>query len=101
MLLLRLISSFIIGGLLNLILPGSPSDGVYLYQNQLNTLAQAIMAWLPQIGVTLLKIVVLVNALLIAQRCLEEFCILKYLTKPLSPLMKLMGLPRSHLFCGW
>ena len=98
MLLLRLISSFIIGAILNLILPGSPSDGVYLYQNQPNELSQAILTWLPQIGTTLLKIVVLVNALLIAQRCLEEFGILKYLTKPLSPLMKLMGLPKESSF---
>jgi len=98
MLLLRLISSFIIGAILNLILPGTPSEGVYLYQNQPNEISQAILAWLPQIGTTLLKIVILVNALLIAQRCLEEFGILKHLTKPLSPFMRFMGLPKESSF---
>ena len=98
MLLLRIVSSFVVGGLLNFILPGSPSDGTYSYQTQNGDLTQAIMAWLPQIGATLLKIVILVNALLIVQRCLEEFGILKYLTKPLSPLMKLMGLPKESSF---
>lgn len=98
MLLLRLISSFIIGGILNLILPGTPSDGSYLYQSQNSNLSQAILMWLPQIGTTLLKIVILVNGLLIVQRCLEEFGILKYLTKPLSPFMRLMGLPKESSF---
>ena len=98
MLLLRLVSSFIIGGILNFILPGTPSDGSYLYQNQSGDLTQAIIAWLPQIGSTLLKIVILVNGLLIVQRCLEEFGVLKYLTKPLSPLMRLMGLPKESSF---
>lgn len=98
MLLLRLISSFIIGGILNFILPGTPSDGSYLYQNQTGDLSQSIIVWLPQIGATLLKIVILVNGLLIIQRCLEEFGILKYLTKPLSPFMRLMGLPKESSF---
>ncbi|MCZ4695824.1 nucleoside recognition protein [Ancylomarina euxinus] len=98
MLLLRLVSSFIVGAVLNFILPGSPSDGTFSYQTQNGDLTQAIIEWLPQIGVTLLKIVILVNALLIVQRCLEEFGILKYLTKPLSPLMKLMGLPKESSF---
>ena len=98
MLLLRLVSSFIVGGILNFILPGTPSDGSYLYQNQSGDLTQAIIAWLPQIGSTLLKIVILVNGLLIVQRCLEEFGILKHLTKPLSPLMKLIGLPKESSF---
>ena len=98
MLLLRLISSFIIGGILNFILPGTPSDGSYLYQNQSGDLTQAILTWLPQIGTTLLKIVILVNGLLIVQRCLEEFGILKYLTKPLAPLMRIIGLPKESSF---
>jgi len=98
MLLLRLISSFIIGAILNFILPGNPSEGTFSYQTQNSDLTQAIIAWLPQIGATLLKIVILVNALLIVQRCLEEFGILKYLTKPLSPFMKLIGLPKESSF---
>ncbi|WP_289054379.1 hypothetical protein [Carboxylicivirga marina] len=98
MLLLRLISSFIVGAILNQVLPGTPSDGTYLYQNQATDLIQAILTWLPQIGVTLLKIVLLVNALSIVQGILEEFGILKYLTKPLTPFMTFMGLPKETSF---
>ena len=98
MLLLRLISSFIIAAILNFVLPGNVSEGLYVYQSQHNDLSHAILAWLPQIGATLLKIVILVNALLIIQKCLEEFAILKYLTKPLSPIMRLMGLPKESSF---
>lgn len=98
MILLRLISSFIVGGLLNLILPGSASEELYNYQSQQSNLSEVILVWLPQIGMTLLKIVVLVNSLLIIQRALEEFGILKYLTKPLSPFMSLIGLPKASSF---
>lgn len=98
MLFLRLMSSFALGAILNFVLPGEPSDGMYIYQNQDSNLTQAILTWLPQIGSTLLKIVVLVNTLLIFQRFLEEFGILKYLTKPLSPFMKIMGLPKETSF---
>lgn len=98
MLFLRLISSFIVGGLLNLILPGSASEELYNYQSQHSHLSEVVLTWLPQIGMTLLKIVVLVNGLLIVQRALEEFGILKYLTKPLAPFMKLIGLPKESSF---
>lgn len=98
MIFLRLISSFIIGIILNYILPGSPSSGAYTYQSEYSNLTQAIINWLPQIGMTLLKIVILVNFLLILQRILEEFGILEYLIKPLAPLMKLMGLPKESAF---
>jgi len=98
MLLLRLVSSFLIGGILNYILPGSPSTGAFIYQTQYSDLTQAILDWMPQIGMTLLKIVILVNVLLIVQRILEEFGILQYLIKPLTPLMKLMGLPKESSF---
>lgn len=98
MLLLRLLSSFIVAAILNFILPGNPSDGSYSYQNEHSDLSLAIFDWLPQIGATLLKIIILVNALLFIQLCLDEFGILKYLTKPLSPLMRFMGLPKESSF---
>lgn len=98
MLFLRLIVSFIVGGILNLILPGSMSQETYTYQNSQSNLAQVIVEWLPLIGFTLLKIVILVNTLLIVQACLEEFGIIKYLIKPLTPVMKFMGLPKEASF---
>lgn len=98
MLLLRLISSFIVGAILNAILPGNGSEATYTYQAPSITLTETIILWLPQIGLTLLKIVILVNALLIVQKLLDEFGILKYLIKPLSPLMGIMGLPRESAF---
>lgn len=98
MLFIRLISSFIVGALLNLILPGAASEELYNYQTEHKNLIDEILIWLPQIGLTLLKIVVLVNSLLIIQRALEEFGILKYLTQPLSPFMKIIGLPKNASF---
>jgi hypothetical protein len=42
---------------------------------------------------TTLKIVVLVNLLLILQKLLNEFDLIKWILKPFTPLLKLMGLP--------
>jgi len=53
------------------------------------------MHWLSSISQTTLKILILVNILLIFQRILDEFGWIGAIEKPLSPFMKIMGLPRS------
>ncbi len=98
MLLLRIFSSFILAAVLNLILPGNISTTHYQYISEQHSLSTAIILWLPQIGVTLLRILLIVNTLLILQRWLEDFGILQYLTKPLIPIMKMMGLPPKASF---
>jgi Fe2+ transport system protein B len=95
MLLLRLTGSLVVAWLLNLLMPGSISPDVHgLVQHQ-ETLGTALMHWLNSISRTTLKILVLVNILLIFQRILDEFGWLGLIEKPLSPLMKIFGLPRS------
>lgn len=56
------------------------------------------MNWVTSIGSTVGKIFILVNLLLIFQQILEEFGWIKLLEKPLSLLMKSMGLPGSTTF---
>ena len=95
MLVLRLTGSLVVAWLLNLLMPGSISPDVHgLVQNH-ETLNTALMHWLNSISRTTLKILVLVNILLIFQRILDEFGWLGIIEKPLSPLMKIFGLPRS------
>lgn len=95
MLLLRLSGSFVIGWALNLIMPGSISvEGPNLIQQQ-GDFSLVFIHWLHSISVTVLKILVLVNVLLIFQRILDEFGWMDAIEKPLSPFMKIMGLPRS------
>jgi spore maturation protein SpmB len=95
MLLLRLTGSFVIGWTLNLIMPGSISletPGMMQHQNDFYIV---LVNWLQSISKTILKILILVNILLIFQRILDEFGWMDAVEKPLSPFMKIMGLPRS------
>ncbi len=95
MLLLRLTGSVIIGWMLNLIMPGSISPDITSVIHKQEDFSLALMNWLNSITHTTIKILILVNLLLVFQRILDEFGWIGIIEKPLSPLMKLFGLPRS------
>ena len=95
MLLLRLTGSLVIGLMLNLIMPGSMSPDTHAVIQHHETFSTAFMHWLNSISRTTFKILVLVNVLLVFQRILDEFGWISAIEKPLSPLMKVFGLPRS------
>jgi len=95
MLLLRLTGSFVIGWMLNLIMPGSISTEIQTIIQKQQDFVPVFMHWLSSISQTTLKILILVNLLLIFQRILDEFGWIGAIEKPLSPFLKIMGLPRS------
>jgi hypothetical protein len=95
MLLLRLTGSFVIAWLLNMIMPGSMSTEIQTIIQKQQDFGPVFMHWLSSISQTTLKILILVNLLLIFQRILDEFGWIGAIEKPLSPFMKIMGLPRS------
>lgn len=95
MLLLRLTGSFVIGWFLNLIMPGHPATYFATISSQHKELSAVLYNWVFSISATTIKIIILVNLLLILQKMLEEFGLIKYLERPLSPLLKLMGLPEK------
>lgn len=95
MLLLRLTGSFVIGWFLNLIMPGYPATHFATISSQHKELSTVLYNWVFSISATTIKIIILVNLLLISQKMLEEFGLIKYLERPLSPLLKLMGLPEK------
>lgn len=98
MVLLRLISSFFVGWVLNLILPGTSSINEEIIAQNHAVFTAVFLNWLQLIGRTVLKILILVNLLLILQKILDEFGIIKWLEKPLKPLIILFGLPRETSF---
>jgi spore maturation protein SpmB len=53
---------------------------------------------LKTISLTTLKILILVNLLLILQKVMEEFGLIKWLERPLRPLMRIFGLPEKTTF---
>jgi spore maturation protein SpmB len=95
MLLLRVTGSFILAWFLNMIMPGSISADTHSIVQQHQDFSIVFMHWMSSISLTTLKIFILVNLLLIFQRILDEFGWIGAIEKPLSPLMKVFGLPRS------
>ena len=98
MLFLRLTASFITGWVLNKIMPGSSSLDSYISVADNRLFSEVLISWFYVIGKTVLKILILVNLLLIFQKILEEFGWIKWLEKPLKPLMKIFGLPEETTF---
>jgi len=95
MLLVRLTGSIAVGWMLNMVMPGSLSNTIVVIADQHQEFGLVFMNWLSSVSITMLKILILVNVLLIFQQVMEEFGWIGAIEKPLSPLMKLFGLPRS------
>jgi len=98
MILLRILSSFIVGWILNMIIPGNSTINDHITIQKQLIFSDVFINWLLLIGKTVLKILILVNLLLIFQKILEEFGIIKWLERPLKPLMKFFGLPEKTSF---
>ncbi|HLN52346.1 MAG TPA: hypothetical protein VK212_01475 [Lentimicrobium sp.] len=94
----RLAGSVAVALILNWTMPGRFTDVNAVWAPVTIPFSDAFMNWLSNIGSTVLKIFILVNLLLFFQQVLEEFGWIKLIEKPLSPAMKLMGLPKSTTF---
>lgn len=95
MIFLRLIGSFIIGWFLNLIIPGSFSNILLSADREKGEFVPLLINWCRTISLTTAKIIILVVLLLVLQQLMEEFNLIRWIEKALSPLLKLMGLPTS------
>ena len=95
MLILRLTGSFVIAWMLNMVMPGSISADTHSIIRVHQEFSMVFLHWLTSISQTTLKILILVNVLLIFQRIMDEFGWIGAIEQPLSPFMKIMGLPRS------
>ena len=98
MVLTRISASFIAAWGLNLLLPGEMNIADANYIREAKAFQPAMLNWLTDMTITTIKIIVLVNLLLILQRILNEFGLIKWILKPFIPLLKLMGLPANTGF---
>lgn len=90
---IRLSASLLSAFLLNRLLPGEMAGNHDILLPQNIEFIPALKAWLLAISITTLKILVLVNLLLILQKILSEFGLIKWILKPFEPLLRIMGLP--------
>lgn len=95
MLMLRIISSFLIAWMLNVLMPGSISTEPIAVSSAAQPFGKILWQWFLSISETVAKILLLVNLLLIFQQIMEEFGWVNLINKPLAPLMKILGLPQN------
>lgn len=96
--LVRILGSFAVAFILNMVMPGSFSGIDKVYNPVQVPFMEAVYAWFSSVSVTVLKIFILVNILLFLQQLMEEFGWIRIFEKPLAPVMSVMGLPRSTTF---
>ncbi len=99
MLALRIGMAFLAGLLLNLSLPSLEQVlGSDVVQSQTLTLANHLRGWAYSAFRMILKILILIFLLMVLQEVLREFNLIKILTAPVSPFLRLVGLPKSTSF---
>ncbi len=96
---LRIGAAFGAAAILNLVLPDM-SQKISLLSNThtASSLSELLHGWVFSSFRLILKIIILVSLLMILQKILQEFKLIELLTKPLSPMLKFMGLPESTTF---
>ena len=94
----RLLASFLAAVLLNFILPAEAITESEKTVHLVVDFKSAMSGWFSDMLVTTLKIIILVNLLLILQKILNEFGLIKWILWPFQPLLKVMGLPSSTGF---
>jgi hypothetical protein len=100
MLLLRIVAAFVAAYVYSVLLPASMAK--LPFSSAGNSSALSFLGMLAAWGISTLKlgikIVLIVLAVMIAQRVLEELKALDFLSKLFAPLMRLFGLPREASF---
>lgn len=97
MILLRISMSFVSALLLNWLLPSMDTRLSFEPAQSLG-LMETLTTWAIGSLKLAVKIVLIISVLMVFQRLLEEFGVLKYLSLTFGPLMTIFGLPRSVAF---
>lgn len=98
MILLRLLGSFAIGAVLNILLPNEAVKDITGIRIAEESFSVMFVNWAESSLFLSIKVIVLVTLLMIFQKILELFGIIKWISKFLKPFLVLMGLPESTSF---
>ena len=98
MLLVRLLGSFAIGIFLNWVLPTDLIHAQTQVLVQTENFNVMLIDWAWSSFLLAVKVIVLITLLMILQRILEVFGVIKLLSKILAPFQLVMGLPKSTSF---
>lgn len=96
----RFIYSFIAAGLLNYLMPPESGAAVTASASISGSpeLTTILSTWVSNSLLLIFEILILLSLLMVMQRVLDEFGIIKWMSKTFAPLMKILGLPESVTF---
>lgn len=97
MVVLRFVCSFVAAVCLNFILPDMATRLVHQPLANIG-FTDTLLNWLYNSVILSLKVVIIISVLMVVQRLLEEFGILKWVSSLLGPVMDVFGLPRQVSF---
>ena len=97
---IRIIISLLVGFGLNLILPQEMGMPSFLQTSivNMNSLSDVFIAWGSSSLQLVIMIFVIISALMISYRLLEEYNLINRLSKLIEPVLKFFGLPKSTAF---
>ena len=99
MFLLRIFSAFLVAYVLNLFLPTDLSKLDVSQTVQVSvSLIDELFNWLVSTILLVFKMTLIICGLMVLQHILDEFKVLDYLSRKLSPVMDVLGLPHSVSF---
>lgn len=98
MILLRIGSSFVVAALLNMLLPGETIQSIGTIKTANESFYSMFKVWMQSSFMLTIKVIVLITVLMIFQKILELFGVIKWISKFLKPLLVVMGLPESTSF---
>ncbi len=100
MVVLRIASALVLAWLLNLLVPDSLSRIPFssAQGGAKPSFWLMLSGWAKSTGALTVKIILIVVAIMVTQKLLEEFSVMSFLSRTFAPLMGLFGLPRSASF---
>ena len=96
----RIVVSVIVGFVLNLILPLEMGMPTFLQTSleSINSLSGVFVAWATTSFRLVIMIFIIIAALMLAYKLLEEYNLINRLSKSIEPILKFFGLPKSTAF---
>lgn len=98
MILLRVLGSFAIGAVLNWLLPSESIQQISSITTSNESFSIMFFDWAQSSLLLTMKVIVLITLLMIFQKILELFGVIRWISKFLKPLQVVMGLPESTSF---
>ena len=95
---IRIVAAFACAAMLNFLLPPNEQSYIYLGAAAHSTFAQVMLTWLVSQVKMSLMVIGIIYTLMVLQRVLEAYNMLERLSKMLSPLMRIFGLPRDAAY---